>query len=169
MANIHMFLQDLSQKIKGDVMDLRLDIERRKRFAGKGSSEFKREGGRSPGGSRGPSRERSSEKSGKHHKKSKYVQCVWLRFTTRGRHSPVYTWEMFEEWLLWMWEHVGSFNAMRNTSNLVVPFSTSYVNKWFRCFLFWFVFLCVKGNKLKTSSMSPVTTVTTLPTTFRLL
>lgn len=53
-------------------MDLRLDIERRKRFAGK-ERDFKREGGRSPGGSRGPSRERSSEKSGKHHKKSKYV------------------------------------------------------------------------------------------------
>lgn len=48
-------------------MDLRLDIERRKRFAGK-------DRGRSPGGSRGPSRERSSEKSGKHHKKSKCVR-----------------------------------------------------------------------------------------------
>lgn len=56
-------------------MDLRLDIERRKRFAGK-ERDYKREGGRSPGGSRGPSRERSSEKSGKHHKKSKYVQYV---------------------------------------------------------------------------------------------
>ncbi|XP_033492475.2 thyroid hormone receptor-associated protein 3b isoform X3 [Epinephelus lanceolatus] len=60
--------KDPSKKFKGDVMDLRLDIERRKRFAGK---EFKREEVRSPGGSRGPSRERSSEKSGKHHKKSK--------------------------------------------------------------------------------------------------
>ncbi|XP_078123218.1 thyroid hormone receptor-associated protein 3b isoform X3 [Sander vitreus] len=60
--------KDPSKKFKGDVMDLRLDIERRKRFGGK---EYKREGGRSPGGSRGPSRERSSEKSGKHHKKSK--------------------------------------------------------------------------------------------------
>lgn len=59
-------LQDPSHRFKGDVMDLRLDIERRKRFAGK-------DRGRSPGGSRGPSRERSSEKSGKHHKKSKYV------------------------------------------------------------------------------------------------
>ncbi|KAM9738352.1 thyroid hormone receptor-associated protein 3b isoform 1-T2 [Menidia menidia] len=60
--------KDASKKFKGDVMDLRLDIERRKRFAG-------RERGRSPGGSRGPSRgpsrERSSEKPGKHHKKSK--------------------------------------------------------------------------------------------------
>ncbi|XP_031730597.1 thyroid hormone receptor-associated protein 3b [Anarrhichthys ocellatus] len=60
--------KDPSKKFKGDVMDLRLDIERRKRFAGKDS---KREGGRSPGGSRGASREKSSEKSGKHHKKSK--------------------------------------------------------------------------------------------------
>lgn len=53
-------------------MDLRLDIERRKRFAGK-ERDFKREGARSPGGSQGLSRERSSEKSGKHHKKSKFV------------------------------------------------------------------------------------------------
>nr|XP_057902191.1 thyroid hormone receptor-associated protein 3b isoform X2 [Doryrhamphus excisus] len=60
--------KDSTKKFKGDPMDLRLDIERRKRFAGK---DYRREGGRSPGGSRGPSRERSSEKSGKHHKKSK--------------------------------------------------------------------------------------------------
>uniref|UniRef100_A0A8C6TLA5 Thyroid hormone receptor associated protein 3b n=1 Tax=Neogobius melanostomus TaxID=47308 RepID=A0A8C6TLA5_9GOBI len=50
--------KDSGKKFKGDVMDLRLDIERRKRLSGKA---------RSPGGSR----ERSSEKSGKHHKKSK--------------------------------------------------------------------------------------------------
>ncbi|XP_070777484.1 thyroid hormone receptor-associated protein 3b [Enoplosus armatus] len=62
--------KDPSHKFKGDVMDLRLDIERRKRFAGK-ERDYKREGGRSPGGSRGASREKSSEKSGKHHKKSK--------------------------------------------------------------------------------------------------
>lgn len=61
-------VQDPSQRFKGDVMDLRLDIERRKRFAGR-----EREDKRSPGGSRGPSRDRSSEKSGKRHKKSKYV------------------------------------------------------------------------------------------------
>ena len=77
VANKHTFLQDPSKKFKGDVMDLRLDIERRKRFSGK---EYKREGGRSPGGSRGPSREKSSEKSGKHHKKSKYVQSVVAAF-----------------------------------------------------------------------------------------
>lgn len=62
--------QDPSKKLKGDVMDLRQDIERRKRFAGK-EREFKQEGGKGSGGSRGPSRERSSEKSAKHHKKSK--------------------------------------------------------------------------------------------------
>ncbi|XP_041867970.1 thyroid hormone receptor-associated protein 3b [Melanotaenia boesemani] len=62
--------KDPSKKFKGDVMDLRLDIERRKRFAGR-ERDYKRDGGRSPGGSRGPSRERSSEKPGKHHKKSK--------------------------------------------------------------------------------------------------
>lgn len=61
-------MQDPSHRFKGDVMDLRLDIERRKRFAGR-----EREDKRSPGGSRGPSRDRSSEKSGKRHKKSKYV------------------------------------------------------------------------------------------------
>lgn len=76
-ANKCISLQDPSQRFKGDVMDLRLDIERRKRFAGK-ERDYKREGGRSPGGSRGPSRERSSEKSGKHHKKSKYVSPVVL-------------------------------------------------------------------------------------------
>lgn len=56
--------KDSGKKFKGDVMDLRLDIERRKRFAGK-ERDYKREG------SRGPSGERSSDKSGKHHKKSK--------------------------------------------------------------------------------------------------
>uniref|UniRef100_A0A8C7ZMR2 Thyroid hormone receptor associated protein 3b n=1 Tax=Oryzias sinensis TaxID=183150 RepID=A0A8C7ZMR2_9TELE len=62
--------KDPGKKFKGDVMDLRLDIERRKRFAGR-ERDYKREGGRSPEGSRGPSREQSTEKSGKHQKKSK--------------------------------------------------------------------------------------------------
>ncbi|XP_061597102.1 thyroid hormone receptor-associated protein 3b [Cololabis saira] len=62
--------KDASKKFKGEVLDLRLDIERRKKFAGK-ERDYKREAARSPGGSRGPSREQSSEKSGKHHKKSK--------------------------------------------------------------------------------------------------
>lgn len=70
-------VQDPSQRFKGDVMDLRLDIERRKRFAGR-----EREDKRSPGGSRGPSRDRSSEKSGKRHKKSKYVCFITLSANT---------------------------------------------------------------------------------------
>lgn len=77
--NKHISLQDPSKKFKGDVMDLRLDIERRKRFAGK-ERDYRREGGKSPGGSRGPSRERSCEKSGKHHKKSKYVLSLLVVF-----------------------------------------------------------------------------------------
>ncbi|XP_076157804.1 thyroid hormone receptor-associated protein 3b isoform X1 [Alosa pseudoharengus] len=50
--------------------DLRLDIERRKKYPPK-DREHKREGGKGSGGSQGPSRERSPEKSSKHHKKSK--------------------------------------------------------------------------------------------------
>ncbi|KAM9415732.1 thyroid hormone receptor-associated protein 3b isoform 3-T9 [Salvelinus alpinus] len=62
---------DQGKKPKGDPMDLRLDIERRKRFSGKEPGQHKRDGGKGSGGSRGPSQERSSEKSAKHHKKSK--------------------------------------------------------------------------------------------------
>uniref|UniRef100_A0A674D4H0 Thyroid hormone receptor associated protein 3b n=1 Tax=Salmo trutta TaxID=8032 RepID=A0A674D4H0_SALTR len=63
--------KDQGKKPKGDPMDLRLDIERRKRFPGKEAGQNKRDGGKGSGGSRGPSQERSSEKSAKHHKKSK--------------------------------------------------------------------------------------------------
>ena len=63
--------QDQGKKPKGDPMDLRLDIERRKRFSGKEPGQHKRDGGKGSGGSRGPSQERSSERSAKHHKKSK--------------------------------------------------------------------------------------------------
>lgn len=77
-------VQDPSQRFKGDVMDLRLDIERRKRFAGR-----EREDKRSPGGSRGPSRDRSSEKSGKRHKKSKYVCFISVSANTHA-HTLVF-------------------------------------------------------------------------------
>ncbi|XP_062342451.1 thyroid hormone receptor-associated protein 3b isoform X2 [Osmerus eperlanus] len=60
--------KDQSKKPKGDVMDLRLDIERRKRFSAK---EYKQEGDKGSGGSHGPSPEKSSDKAAKHHKKSK--------------------------------------------------------------------------------------------------
>ena len=54
-------------------MDLRLDIERRKRFSAK---EYKQEGDKGSGGSHGPSPEKSSDKAAKHHKKSKYVDLL---------------------------------------------------------------------------------------------
>ncbi|KAK6323992.1 hypothetical protein J4Q44_G00063310 [Coregonus suidteri] len=63
--------KDQGKKPKGDPMDLRLDIERRKRFTGKEPGQHKRDGGKGSGGSRGPSQEGSSEKSAKRHKKSK--------------------------------------------------------------------------------------------------
>lgn len=56
-------LQDYGKKYEGESMDLRLDIERRKKYP-------KREGGKGSAGSRTPSRELSPDKSSKH-KKSK--------------------------------------------------------------------------------------------------
>lgn len=73
--NKQISLQDPNQRFKGEVMDLRLDIERRKRFAGK-----ERDYRGSPVGSQGPSRERSFDKPVKHHKKSKYGKPVLLVF-----------------------------------------------------------------------------------------
>nr|XP_023677018.1 thyroid hormone receptor-associated protein 3 isoform X2 [Paramormyrops kingsleyae] len=58
-----------SKKFKGDSMDLRLDIERRKKYSSK-EREHKRDGVRDSD-SHGSSRERSSEKFTKYHKKSK--------------------------------------------------------------------------------------------------
>ena len=55
--------QDYGKKYEGDSMDLRLDIERRKKIP-------KREGGKGSAGSRTPSRELSPDKVSKH-KKSK--------------------------------------------------------------------------------------------------
>lgn len=69
--NTSISTQDRGRTAKTDPMDLRLDIERRKRFPGKEPGQHKRDGGKGSGGSRGPSQERSSEKSAKHHKKSK--------------------------------------------------------------------------------------------------
>ncbi|XP_064205970.1 thyroid hormone receptor-associated protein 3 isoform X2 [Anguilla rostrata] len=58
------------KRAKGDSVDLRLDIERRKKYSGK-EPDLKRERSRDSADSRGSSRERSSEKYSKHHKKSK--------------------------------------------------------------------------------------------------
>lgn len=85
-------------------MDLRLDIERRKRFAGR-ERDYKREGGRSPEGSRGPSREQSTEKSGKHQKKSKYVRRPLYSSDTV---TPV----MYEMQLLKIWNNEFQFFSL---------------------------------------------------------
>ena len=65
--------QDEGKKMKGDSMDLRLDIERRKKYSTR-ERDYKQDGGRDSGDSPEASMERSTEKSSKHHKKSKYVQ-----------------------------------------------------------------------------------------------
>ncbi|XP_036394247.1 thyroid hormone receptor-associated protein 3 isoform X3 [Megalops cyprinoides] len=62
--------KDEGKKMKGDSMDLRLDIERRKKYSSK-ERDHKRDGGRDSADSRASSRERSTEKSSKHHKKAK--------------------------------------------------------------------------------------------------
>ncbi|XP_018582505.1 thyroid hormone receptor-associated protein 3 isoform X2 [Scleropages formosus] len=62
--------KDDGKKSKSDSMDLRLDIERRKKYSGK-EHDHKRDAGRDSGDSPGSSRERSTEKFTKYHKKSK--------------------------------------------------------------------------------------------------
>lgn len=57
-------------------MDLRLDIERRKKYSSK-ERDHKRDGVRDSD-SHGSSRERSSEKFTKYHKKSKYGLVIWF-------------------------------------------------------------------------------------------
>ncbi|KAG9334219.1 hypothetical protein JZ751_008467 [Albula glossodonta] len=61
---------DEGKKMKGDSLDLRLDIERRKKYSSK-ERDHKRDASRDSADSRGSSRERSTEKYSKHHKKSK--------------------------------------------------------------------------------------------------
>ncbi|XP_055760764.1 thyroid hormone receptor-associated protein 3-like isoform X3 [Salvelinus fontinalis] len=62
--------KDEDKKMKGDSMDLRVDIERRKKYSTR-ETDYKQDGGRDSGDSPEASRERSAEKSSKHHKKSK--------------------------------------------------------------------------------------------------
>ncbi|XP_061090883.1 thyroid hormone receptor-associated protein 3 isoform X5 [Conger conger] len=64
------YKEDRKRGMKGEAVDLRLDIERRKKYSGK-EAEPRRELGRDSADSRGSSRERSGEKYSKHHKKSK--------------------------------------------------------------------------------------------------
>lgn len=62
--------------MKGDPMDLRLDIERRKKYSTH-PSDYNQDRGRDTGDSPDSSRERSVEKFSKCHEKSKYVQLPY--------------------------------------------------------------------------------------------
>lgn len=74
------FAQDGGEKIKGDPMDLRLDIERRKKYSTH-ERYYNEDQGRDAGDSPDSSRERSVENFHKYHKKSKYAQlfctCIY--------------------------------------------------------------------------------------------
>lgn len=62
--------------MKGDPMDLRLDIERRKKYSTH-ERDFNQDRGRDMEDSPDSSRERSVETFSKCHKKSKYVQLPY--------------------------------------------------------------------------------------------
>lgn len=61
--------------MKGDPMDLRLDIERRKKYSTH-ERDYNHDRGRDMGDSPDSSRERSDEKFSKSHEKSKYVHLL---------------------------------------------------------------------------------------------
>lgn len=65
--------------MKGDPMDLRLDIERRKKYSSH-ERDYTQDRGRDMGHSPDSSRERSGEKFSKCHKRSKYVQLPYTVF-----------------------------------------------------------------------------------------
>ena len=68
-------------KVKEDPMDLRLDIERRKKYSSH-DREYKQDRGRDVGESPDSSRGRSLDKFSKSRKRSKYVQlpCYVLKY-----------------------------------------------------------------------------------------
>lgn len=68
-------------------MDLRLDIERRKKYS-TNERDYNQDRGRDTGDSPDSSRERSVEKFSKRHKKSKYVQQT---FSTTTMNCIVHT------------------------------------------------------------------------------
>lgn len=65
--------------MKGEPMDLRLDIERRKKYFTH-ERDYNQDRGRDTGDSPDTSKERSVEKSSKCHKKSKYVKLSCTLF-----------------------------------------------------------------------------------------
>ena len=72
LCSVFEFAQDGTEKTKGESLDLRLDIERRKKYLAR-EGDFNQDGARDIRETPDSSRERPLEKSSKHHKKSKYV------------------------------------------------------------------------------------------------
>ena len=97
-------------------MDLRLDIERRKRFSAK---EYKQEGDKGSGGSHGPSPEKSSDKAAKHHKKSKYVDLLCVPVSHLPSHPVCGVLPMFSVCLTCSLSFTG--RARRDVSALPPP------------------------------------------------
>lgn len=75
--------------MKGDPMDLRLDIERRKKYTTH-KKDYNQDGGREAGDSPDSSRERSMEKPTECHKRSKYVQLSCICFIFSSVRPPVF-------------------------------------------------------------------------------
>lgn len=77
--------------MKGDPMDLRLDIERRKKYSTH-DREYDQDRGRDMGDSPDCSRERSVEKFSKCRERSKYVQlrCTCFKLPTNVFDAVVY-------------------------------------------------------------------------------
>lgn len=71
------FAQDGGESMKGDPMDLRLDIERRKKYSFH-EGHFDQDQGRNMGGSPDSTRDRSEEKYPKGHKKYVQLPCTVL-------------------------------------------------------------------------------------------
>lgn len=72
-------------------MDLRLDIERRKKYSTH-ERDYNQDRGRDMGDSLDSSRERSEEKFAKCHKRSKYVQlpCTCFKLSTNVLNAVVH-------------------------------------------------------------------------------
>ena len=73
LSSVFSFVQDSGEKVKGDPMDLRLDIERRKKYSTY-ERDYNQDRGRTMGDSSDFSRGRSEERLSKYGKRSKYVK-----------------------------------------------------------------------------------------------
>lgn len=85
--------------MKGDPMDLRLDIERRKKYSTH-ERDYNQDRGRDMGDSPDSSTERSVEKFSKCHERSKYVQlpCTCFKLPTNMLNAVVHLSCMINGW-----------------------------------------------------------------------